>query len=465
MEIEAYLYEKVLSKIHYDKEQQQYIIKLEDYSHLNLSNKQFRTLKRICRKKGIKLEFTNAPIPVIEDLDLFKQYNEIKQKLSIDTDNQELEQRRIEIRNQIASQNFKAVRTLLNRRITGLPQMKDREDIYQLGYICLIEFIDSYDILKAKILTTAINKYLIYHFSRKIIYYQKNITNYTNKCMNLVNETLENTDQKDISLKELSEQLDIPEYHIKSLINLDEILEPISIEEEIEKLTKETIELNESLLYDDTFEINILNKLSKDIIMKILKTLPPQQMEVIMLYYGINNERSYNIIEIGKMYDVSKERIHEIKNEALKNLRNSIRTKYIIDSYDSDRPQKEIDLLSSKKHLKNLEETLIKLMLQNELNELINSLSPTKIEFLKLRLGLKDGICYSIEQISEILNIKHTKAYDLKEHIFKILKNKILRIYYQIDEPDLISYEDYLDYLIKLYLTKSNKKLERIKCK
>ena len=281
MDLTTFVYEKILSKMQYDIEREQYVIRLTDYQHLNISNEQFRILKQICYQKGIYLEYTNEPIPVIEDKELFQEYNKIKEKLLLEPNNQQLENRRIEIRNKIAMQNFKAVRTLLNRRITGLPQMKDKEDIYQIGYQCLIEFIDSYDITKGKVLTTAINKYLIYHINRKIIAYQKNITNYTNRCMDAVNKTKEQERINDTSFKELSKLTNIPEYHIKSLRNLDDILTPISIEEELESI-KENNESENSPLYDDTFESNIHNQMVKDMIMKVINTLPPQQKEIII---------------------------------------------------------------------------------------------------------------------------------------------------------------------------------------
>ena len=42
----TYLYEKILSKMKYDNERGQYVIKLSDYGYLNISNKQFRVLKQ-----------------------------------------------------------------------------------------------------------------------------------------------------------------------------------------------------------------------------------------------------------------------------------------------------------------------------------------------------------------------------------------------------------------------------------
>jgi DNA-directed RNA polymerase sigma subunit (sigma70/sigma32) len=45
--------------------------------------------------------------------------------------------------------------------------------------------------------------------------------------------------------------------------------------------------------------------------------LTPKQKEVITRYYGINEQVRHTLMEIGKIYGVTRERIRQIKSEAL----------------------------------------------------------------------------------------------------------------------------------------------------
>ena len=78
MDLTTFVYEKILSKMQYDIEREQYVIRLTDYQHLNISNEQFRILKQICYQKGIYLEYTNEPIQLLKIKNYFK--NIIKSK-------------------------------------------------------------------------------------------------------------------------------------------------------------------------------------------------------------------------------------------------------------------------------------------------------------------------------------------------------------------------------------------------
>ena len=63
----SYIYEKVFTKAHYDKQSSCNVIKLEDYIHLNLTTKQLNILKKMCKNSGIKLETIEYRSPYVED--------------------------------------------------------------------------------------------------------------------------------------------------------------------------------------------------------------------------------------------------------------------------------------------------------------------------------------------------------------------------------------------------------------
>jgi len=65
----------------------------------------------------------------------------------------------------------------------------------------------------------------------------------------------------------------------------------------------------------------------KEEIEKVLCELDERERDVISLYYGINRERSYTLEEIGENYGLTRERVRQIKEKAIKRLRHTKRSK------------------------------------------------------------------------------------------------------------------------------------------
>lgn len=62
----------------------------------------------------------------------------------------------------------------------------------------------------------------------------------------------------------------------------------------------------------------------KDMVSKIITSLNERERKIIESYYGLNNEKELTLIEIGEKYNLSSERIRQIKISALRKLRSRI---------------------------------------------------------------------------------------------------------------------------------------------
>jgi RNA polymerase primary sigma factor len=62
---------------------------------------------------------------------------------------------------------------------------------------------------------------------------------------------------------------------------------------------------------------------------EMIQTLNPQEQLVIKMYFGISKDHSLNLLEIGKIIGLSKERVRQVKENALQKLRNEINRKNI----------------------------------------------------------------------------------------------------------------------------------------
>ena len=60
-------------------------------------------------------------------------------------------------------------------------------------------------------------------------------------------------------------------------------------------------------------------------IMSVLDTLEAREKEVIEMRYGLNRANPMTLEQIGKHYGLTKERIRQIEDKALRKLRNPIR--------------------------------------------------------------------------------------------------------------------------------------------
>ncbi|MCH7973113.1 MAG: RNA polymerase sigma factor RpoD/SigA [Bacteroidetes bacterium] len=58
-----------------------------------------------------------------------------------------------------------------------------------------------------------------------------------------------------------------------------------------------------------------------------LSTLTEKEAKVLMLYFGINGERSATLEEIGEKFDLTRERVRQIKEKALRRLKHTSRSK------------------------------------------------------------------------------------------------------------------------------------------
>lgn len=55
---------------------------------------------------------------------------------------------------------------------------------------------------------------------------------------------------------------------------------------------------------------------------KILNFLTEREKEIIKLYYGIENETAYTLDEIGRKFNITRERVRQIKSKAISRLKN-----------------------------------------------------------------------------------------------------------------------------------------------
>ncbi len=62
---------------------------------------------------------------------------------------------------------------------------------------------------------------------------------------------------------------------------------------------------------------------------RVLSMLTEREAEVIKLYFGLDNTHAYTLEEIGEMFNLTRERVRQIKEKAIRRLRHTSRSKYL----------------------------------------------------------------------------------------------------------------------------------------
>lgn len=450
----AKLYDQITRTATYDKNTKTYYISKNDYYILGLSNETTRNkIKKICQELGVNLDFQNKLLPDIKGIELFSKYNTIKHILETTTNEEErkiLELKRIHLRNLITQYNMELIEAIINRRISNttfetINKSFEIEELYQIGYEFLLNYIDTHYLEKEK-LKYCIDQLLIIRIKRALEE-QIGISIHSSKELLQLRGKLLETNQ---SIEKLSISLNLEESRVKELLNLDSIITPIGYDEIIELY--ETQNLPETAIVSKEKEENLL---------RILRTLPTNAQEIVIIkLYGLNGEKIHTYEQLATEFGVSEATINIRRKLALEALTSPLRSKYIKQIMDIELSDEERKLslkqLSTKdlKNLKQLELFLLKQLDENILISLIENLNSRLKESLLSYLGyIKKSKRYTSQPYMYYTELEYALEY---------LRNKITELYVIDSKNEEIT--NYLDYLMYQYLKKPKTKVKtRIK--
>jgi len=76
-----------------------------------------------------------------------------------------------------------------------------------------------------------------------------------------------------------------------------------------------------------TPDANLMNDSLRKEVQRALSTLTQREADVITLYFGLNGEHSMTLEEIGEKFNLTRERVRQIKEKAIRRLRHTSRSK------------------------------------------------------------------------------------------------------------------------------------------
>lgn len=131
------------------------------------------------------------------------------------------------------------------------------------------------------------------------------------------------------SISELAKALDMTEEKVMEIMQIAR--EPASLETPI----GEEDDSNLGDFVPDTSvltpEQNVESVMLKEHINSLLADLKEREREVIILRFGLNDGHPMTLEEVGKRFNVTRERIRQIESKALRKLKNPVRSRKIKD--------------------------------------------------------------------------------------------------------------------------------------
>jgi RNA polymerase primary sigma factor len=120
-------------------------------------------------------------------------------------------------------------------------------------------------------------------------------------------------DELSMSIEEVHETLRISSHHL----SLDASLQGDDGNRLMDFLEDELQPFPDEFLMDESLNTDVA---------KALESLTPREQEVMTLYFGVNRDRPCTLEEIGQHLGITRERVRQIKEKALKRLRHAKRT-------------------------------------------------------------------------------------------------------------------------------------------
>ncbi len=252
---------------------------------------------------------------------------EIELAIRISENDQEAKQR-------LSEANLRLVVSIAKRYVGRGMQFLD---LIQEGNLGLIKAVDKFDYTKGFKFSTYATWWIRQAITRAIADQARTIRIPVHmvETINKVKKTnsqLLHENGRDPTAEEIAERPDMPVEKVREILRVAQ--EPVSLETPIGE--EEDSHLGDFIPDDDAqAPVDAASMaLMREQLAEVLKTLTPREARVLSLRYGLEDGNPKTLEEVGKEFNVTRERIRQIEAKALRKLRHPSRSKKLRDFLD-----------------------------------------------------------------------------------------------------------------------------------
>jgi len=297
-------------------------------SHLKSGEKYVKTLES-CKEEILRYQKRLKNLEKVSNLSI-GEIKEINRKMSIG----EAKARRA--KKEMIEANLRLVISIAKKYTNrGLQFL----DLIQEGNIGLMKAVDKFEYRRGYKFSTYATWWIRQAITRSIADQARTIRipvhmiETINKLNRISRQMLQELG-RDPQPEELAERMDLPEDKVRKVLKISK--EPISmatpIGDDEDSNLGDFIEDTNVLLPADTATNAGLSESTRE----ILSSLTPREAKVLRMRFGIDMNTDHTLEEVGKQFDVTRERIRQIEAKALRKLRHPSRSEQLRSFIDAD---------------------------------------------------------------------------------------------------------------------------------